>query len=194
MNYRHKYPTHGFTIKNQGLANVLVMDIAITEVNNPGNVFKTKAIWDTGATGSVITQEVLDHLHILSSGITKVNTTTLIGAPKPTFLVDIFLKPDVRVQAVTVTSGLIAAEHGINCLLGMEIITLGDFSITNFQGNTCMSFRIPSQYEVNFVEKINKEMDFAKRHFDAKRSWQNPCICGSGKKFKNCHGKNFEEV
>ena len=92
------------------------------------------------------------------------------------------------------TEGVILSEKGIDCLLGMDIISLGDFSITNFEGKTWLSFRIPSQHKVDFVEKVNNEMAVINRHFALKKSFNNPCVCGSGKKFKNCHGKNLEEV
>jgi hypothetical protein len=44
-----------------------------------------------------------------------------------------------------------ALAGGIEALIGMDIITLGDFSITNHKGVTCMSFRIPSGHEIDYV-------------------------------------------
>ena len=37
----------------------------------------------------------------------------------------------------------------------MDVITLGDFSITNHKGITCMSFRIPSSHEIDYVKNLN---------------------------------------
>ncbi len=37
-------------------------------------------------------------------------------------------------------------------IIGMDILTQGDFSITNLDGRTVCSFRIPSQYLVDFEE------------------------------------------
>lgn len=34
----------------------------------------------------------------------------------------------------------------------MDIITLGDFSITNYNGVTCMSFGLPSKHEIDYVK------------------------------------------
>jgi predicted aspartyl protease len=192
MNYRFKTPSHVFTLKASGLANVLIMELAITASNVPEKSFKTKAIWDTGATATVITKEVFDHLDLKPVGMKMISTATISNQQKETYLVDVFLKEDLRVQAVEVTVGNIAAEHGINCLIGMDIITLGDFSITNLDGKTCMSFRIPSQHEVDFYQKMQKEVGVIERHIAGKRGMNNPCICNSGKKFKNCHGKDLE--
>jgi len=40
-------------------------------------------------------------------------------------------------------------------LIGMDVICKGDFAITNFQGNTTFSFRMPSMYEIDFVAEGN---------------------------------------
>jgi hypothetical protein len=62
MRYRSTKNTHALTSKSKGIANVLVWEIAIAEAGNHAKTYKTKGIWDTGASSSVITQEVLDHL------------------------------------------------------------------------------------------------------------------------------------
>jgi hypothetical protein len=36
-------------------------------------------------------------------------------------------------------------------LIGMNIITMGDFAITNHRGQTVMSFRVPSLQKIDFV-------------------------------------------
>lgn len=194
MQYRNKAVTHAFTLKSDGITNALLMDVEITIVGNPSQSVKTKAIWDTGATNTVITKEVVAKLGLTATGFTEVNTASETNRRTNTYLVDIKLKADLTVSAVQVTEGVILSEKGMDCLLGMDIISLGDFSITNFEGKTWLSFRIPSQHKVDFVEKVNNEMAVINRHFALKKNFNNPCVCGSGKKFKNCHGKNLEEV
>jgi hypothetical protein len=41
-------------------------------------------------------------------------------------------------------------NQGIDVLIGMDIISLGDFAISNFDGKTQFSFRIPSQRHVEY--------------------------------------------
>lgn len=36
-------------------------------------------------------------------------------------------------------------------IVGMDIISLGDFAVSNFNGNTTFTFRIPSVEEFDFV-------------------------------------------
>ena len=55
--------------------------------------------------------------------------------------------------------GIIATElDGVvgsdsDALIGMDVISLGDFSITNLNGVTCFSFRVPSMHEIDYVKQ-----------------------------------------
>ena len=40
----------------------------------------------------------------------------------------------------------------LDVLIGMDIISLGDFAITNVGGKTTFSFRFPSIAEIDFVK------------------------------------------
>lgn len=193
MDYKFKNPSHCFTLKANGIARMLAMDITITLPGDKTKAFKTKGIWDTGATSSVITQEIFDQLQLKQIGIANVSTASESAKSLPTYLVDVFLKPDVLVQGIEVTVGKIAAESGYHFLIGMDIITFGDFVLTNVDQKTCLSFRLPSQLEIDFVAQQQKLKEFIDRHMQAKRNMNSPCICNSGKKFKNCHGKDLVE-
>ena len=132
------------------------------------------AIWDTGATSSAITQRMVDELglNIISRGITY----TAAG-PKETTAHDVHLWILNRViikhcVVNCVDLGLL----GVDLLVGMNVICQGDFSISNFGGNTVMSFRIPSQERIDYVQS-------------AAQGRNAPCPCGSGRKYKHCCGK-----
>jgi hypothetical protein len=43
-------------------------------------------------------------------------------------------------------------------LLEMDVITLGDFSVTNYDNKTLYSFRTPSVCHVDFVKQYNDEI------------------------------------
>ena len=51
---------------------------------------------------------------------------------------------------------LAADLNGADSLIGIDITTLGDLSITNHQGNAVVSFRIPSLFKVNYVAEMNR--------------------------------------
>ena len=44
--------------------------------------------------------------------------------------------------------------NGCEVLIGMDIITVGDFVVTNRNGKTVFSFQTPSTHEYDFVKQI----------------------------------------
>ena len=53
----------------------------------------------------------------------------------------------MEVHGLPVISG---APQGMDVLIGMDIIGAGDFVVTNRNGRTKLSFRIPSQGDTDF--------------------------------------------
>lgn len=194
MDFRDKIPSVALSIRGAGILNTLISDVTLFTAADHTKNYNTKGIWDTGATNSVITQEVVNSLGLLQSGVTQVSTATISNQLKPTYLIDVRFPSGLVVNGVQVTVGTIAAERGISFLIGMDIIALGDFSITNKDGKTTMSFIFPSQNHVDYVQKIEARNSMVKRHLDANRAYNQKCICDSGKKFKNCHGSHLEPI
>ena len=107
-----------------------------------------EAIWDTGATGCVITQGVVDACGLISTGRQKV--TGVHGESEvDTFLVNIFLPNEVGFSGVPVTIGNLGENADV--LIGMSIINRGDFAVTNVNAITKFSFRVPSEANIDFV-------------------------------------------
>lgn len=73
--------------------------------------------------------------------------------PVETYLVNILLPHAVGFQEIQVTKMDFGSSGDI--LIGMDIITTGDFSITNKDGITVFSFRTPSQLHVDYVKEHN---------------------------------------
>lgn len=136
---------------NGGLSKVLHTDINI-HISGTTQYITITAIWDTGATGSSISSDVVRRLGLTPTGGTNVSTANGIVFQN-THTVDVGLPNNVIVGGLVVTE--VAALAGADALIGMDIITLGDFSITNHNGNTCMSFRIPSLHEVDYVANLH---------------------------------------
>src|SRR5438067_262118 len=129
-------PLMAFTIRANGLLRVLKTQIEVSTINLP-NVTMIEAIWDTGATGSTITTKVVQALGLVPIGMTQVNTANGI-ATQNTYLVNIKLPNGLGIRDVTVME-CAALSSGCDALIGMDIINLGDLSITNHQGKTVMS-------------------------------------------------------
>jgi predicted aspartyl protease len=147
-------PQHGFTIRANGRVNQLLMPVVITVPDQPSKQVQINALWDTGASMTVITKKVVDAIGLQPTGMIYVSTASESRKQVNTYLVDLFLKQDVRISSINVNIGIL---DGFDCLIGMDIITLVDFSITNLNGKTCFSFRVPSQHEVDFVKEIGKQ-------------------------------------
>lgn len=183
-----------FTLKNDnGLLRELKTHCGACQAFDPlqgGNqpeIIQFVGLWDTGATGSAISRNVVDKLGLKPIGKSEVfhaNGKSTVDV----YVINLFLPNQVLVQFVTVTEGVL---NGFDLLMGMDIITLGDFSITNFKGNTCLSFRFPSQKEVDFVVQSNNRNEVVQRHQNAGLSLNAKCICGSKKAFKKCHGRGL---
>ena len=114
------------------------------------------AIWDTGATHSAITKRVVDDLRLQPTGVRE---TRHAGGKSSnnTYLVNIALPNRVVVPHVRVTEIQLIPDDNISddkqpqLLIGMDIIGLGDFAVTNANNRTTFSFRVPSVQEIDFI-------------------------------------------
>ena len=103
---------------------------------------------------------------------------------RSTHLVNLELPNHVGVAGLLVTE--FDSPPNFQVLVGMDIISLGDLSITNEGSNTWMSFRMPSMKSVDFVAEHN-------RIVFGKVGRNDPCPCGKTNaqgervKFKHCH-------
>lgn len=104
------------------------------------------AIWDTGATASAISQRVVDACDLKPIGMAEVNTANGV-AHANVYLVAMMLPSGVGFPSVKVTLADLGAD---DCLIGMDIISRGDFAITNRGGRTVFSFRTPSLQHIDF--------------------------------------------
>ena len=174
-----------FTSRYKSLSRVLMTEVGIAPTfdpagapaEKPAEYVRFKAIWDTGATASVITQKIVDALKLVPTGMTQVHHAhgkTMAEV----YLVNVGLPNRVAFSGVRVTKGDLAS---CDVLIGMDIISQGDFAVSNHQGKTTFSFRIPSVEETDYVN--SKLPPF---HAPPKVGRNDPCPCGSGKKYKKC--------
>jgi predicted aspartyl protease len=145
------------------ISRALENDIFVSEAYDPRTGLpqpariEYKAIWDTGATGTVISPKVVQQLNIQPTGRERV---CAVGSGNQvneylanTYLVNLYLPNRVAIVAARVSEGSIG---GCDVLLGMDIISHGDFAITNHNGQTHWTFRVPSLGPIDFVEEINR--------------------------------------
>ncbi len=138
-----------FTTAYNGRSNRLIIE-AFIKANNE-EMHTSSAQWDTGATKTCISQAVIDRLGLIPVGQTMVKTPSgerMLSM----YVVDILLRNNVIVSDILVIGSEIG-NQGIDLLIGMDIIGLGDFAVTNLNGVTQFTFRLPSVESIDFVNQ-----------------------------------------
>ena len=146
-----------FQRSSQQLLRDLISDCSVADFTLPEQPTEDfvpfKALWDTGATNSVITDHVVQQCNLIPSGKTfvyGVNGRYLAD----TYLITIQLQGLILFPSLRVTKG---DFPGADVLVGMDIITHGDFFVTNHNGQTTFAFRVPSQGGQNFIRSDHEE-------------------------------------
>ena len=186
-----------FTLDHIGLAKSLQTPCGICEgisiddlnrgVKHP-LVTQVTAIWDTGAEMSSISEEVVQSMGLVPVGRAR-NYTAGGEIEVNIYVINILLPCDVNFAMIPVTGNDLGDA---DMLIGMDIISKGDFAVTNVDGKTTLSFRIPSIERIDYVNlplassPVTKPITIAQT---GKIGRNDPCPCGSGKKYKNCHGR-----
>ena len=174
-----------FTKNEQGIVLSLISECGVSLAHPPPDSIEYPitffaGLWDTGATGTVISKRVIDTLNLRPISKCKVfhaGGESIVNV----YAINLHLPNHVAFQFIKVTEGNL---NGFDVLIGMDVMSQGDFSLSNFQGKTTFSFRIPSLKETDFT----KENPNTPPHKKVQRN--DTCPCGSGKKYKQCHGKN----
>lgn len=117
------------------------------------------ALWDTGASGTVITDNVVQALGLTATGMTKCHGVQGEHVTE-TYLINLRLLNGVGFVAVPVTKGVL---NGFDALIGMDIISKGDFAISQHSGRTVCTFRVPSTQRIDFVQDSQREKAEAAR-------------------------------
>ena len=111
-------------------------------------------IWDTGASVSCITSNIVEKYNLTSTG--KSNFYT--GGHRESKLTDIYsinlmFRDDFVFNNLRV---LKIEKHDVfDIIIGMDIISKGDFSVSNLNGKTSFSFRIPYFGTANFLNEYD---------------------------------------
>ena len=125
----------------------------VFEHGNSTNGVQVRALWDTGATESVITQRIVDTYGLKPTGTRRVSHAQGISENVPTFLAAIELPNKLIVSNLTVTLGTLQ----VDVLIGMDIISRGDFAVTHPKGNTKFTFSMPAKDDIDYFRESASE-------------------------------------
>lgn len=109
------------------------------------------AEWDTGATYSSISKELAEKLQLKPCGKRMI---TSITSSESTEVYEISLILHNEVEIPVIVSALPNIHsHGVDFLIGMDVIHFGDFAISTYDNTTCFSFRAPSKGLIDFTKE-----------------------------------------
>jgi len=115
------------------------ISICCSCISNEEKSVKIDALWDTGATHSVLSPKIAQDL-VLS----PVDNLYVGG-------INTEISSDVVIVTITLPNGMTLPDRrfyvcnipGVEVIIGMDIISMGDFNISNANGKTLFSFIIP---------------------------------------------------
>lgn len=155
-NVYHAFPTYFDRKTNQIITDVFVSDtlqkVPVPAYDDP-QALKCKSLWDTGATNTVISQRLVTSLNlsVISKtqifGVNNLSETTIHA-------IDLWLPNHCVIRKIPAAKGELSQDSDV--LIGMDIISRGDLSISNFNDRTIFSFRYPSVGNIDFVAVTEK--------------------------------------
>lgn len=135
-----------FALKFSGLCPQLISQ---AQAQYETRTATAKALWDTGAMKTCISTELAQNLLLVATGKKDIRTPSGTKTVN-TYLINIILPNEIEVPDIEVCDSAIGAQ-GLGILIGMDIISQGDFAVSNFQGNTAFTFRMPSQETIDYT-------------------------------------------
>ena len=144
-----------FTVSASNKLALLTTPVNIYSTEKFNKDFKNKkdvytALWDTGSSMTVISDSLATELGLAKAG--ELDADTAGGKYKANkYVISISLPNRLNIENVMVSSGKLGP--GIDILIGMDIIGLGDFAISNVDNKTVFSFRFPSTRVIDFVKE-----------------------------------------
>ncbi len=175
-----------FTYKATHRLNRIITPVVVTAgypaADMPADIqsLEVRALWDTGATGSHITRDTAEKLGLVPTGLSTIHHAGGEGQSN-TYIVNLVLLPSRLLVPMVQVADVEETQGSFGAIIGMNIISLGDFAVTARDNATWVSFCLPSSRRIDFVDEVNGALFRGVGRNDL-------CPCGSGKKFKYCHG------
>ena len=101
----------------------------------------------------MVTKRVVDELRLQAEGYTKVFHVGGTALNVPQYYINLVVLPGVHFPGVNVVQGNFLDT---DVIIGMDIINRGDLAVSNRDGATTFSFRIPSIESFDFVKDDEK--------------------------------------
>lgn len=149
-------PYTAFTINYNFIVEEIFSPATISNYFNPSDKIETKkALWDTGASGSIINMSLADQLQLPLVGKRTIQTADGTSEVNE-YVIKLFLPNRVVFNEMLVCGSNLGS--GTDILIGMNVIQVGDFSISNAQRKTMFSYCVPPfENKMDFVQRAEQK-------------------------------------
>ena len=114
-------------------------------VGGEGSMMAVNALWDTGSTESLISEKIVKMIDpILKSKAKYVTRDVVIECE--TYAVSLSLSDEITFRDVLMKKADLS-DKNVDIIIGMDIISRGDFEIRNYNNLVEFAFRIPPRNE-----------------------------------------------
>jgi hypothetical protein len=165
---------NGFTYEFDNIVGSIITPVELESESDASKKIKVNAMWDTGANFTAINSKIVKELNLPCLG--KAGVGGILGEQKigNVYFLNIYL-PNQDKHKIKVMG---AEPKNCDILIGMDIISNGNFAISCFENKTTFTFCYPSFGKIDFYKQISDKV-----------GRNGPCPCGSGRKYKHCCGK-----
>ena len=114
-------------------------------IGGEGSMMAVKALWDTGSTQSLISDSIIKMINPVQKSKTKIVSGNEVFE-SAIYSISISLSEEITFRDVSVQNANLS-EKDVDMILGMDIISRGDFEIRNYNNIVEFAFRIPPRNE-----------------------------------------------
>lgn len=136
----------GLTYTYPKIVRQLTSKVELTSFARKPSVIVTLGLWDTGASTSMITAAAADLIGLRAKGRTEIRSVHDSSRVNVYELVLTLGEGQEKVSfpLIVTECGPLDNDGSTGFLIGMDVISMGDFSLSNHGGKTTLSFRVPS--------------------------------------------------
>ena len=114
-------------------------------VGGEGSMMAVNALWDTGSTESLISEKIVKMIEPILKNKSKYVTRDVVIECE-TYAVSLSLSDEITFRDVLMKKADLF-DKNIDIVIGMDIISRGDFEIRNYNNLVEFAFRIPPRNE-----------------------------------------------
>lgn len=123
-------------VNHEGLVQRIISQVTVMPVSGNSSV-TVSALWDTGATTSMLNDSVARALNLGEIGYTEYAHANGI-AESSIYAADVDFQGGLKIRKIELIG--LSDIHDFGLLIGMDIISQGDFRVRNDNGNTVFTF------------------------------------------------------